>query len=272
LIYPNSDGSWGYRVDSRTDAVSRATVEKVYTLKVTHIAVSAIPIGTPAITATPAAATTVSSVALTTTTTSTLVSPKITGIAPDTGYTGTTVSVTELDGSNFLTGATVQLVKDGNPNIVATGVSVVSANDITCTFAIPSNASVGAWDILVTNTNGYSGSYANGFLVRSNPSVTATTTTAAADTPTVTSISPSSASAMSHSSYTITGTNFDVRATVRLTSSSYPDIPEFMVSATTPTSITVWFDIPQNYAGTWNVVVTNPDKTYGILTGGLIVH
>jgi hypothetical protein len=31
LVYPNSDGSWGYRMDSTTESVSRATIEKVYT-------------------------------------------------------------------------------------------------------------------------------------------------------------------------------------------------------------------------------------------------
>jgi hypothetical protein len=275
LIYPNSDGSWGYRMDSRTDSVSRMTIEKVYTVKVTNIALSSIPIGTPAVTATPVpAATTLSSSTVTpTSATSAASGPKVLGITPDTGYTGTSVAVTGLTGNNFLSGATVQLVNSGSPGIAATGVSVVSASDITCTFAIPSNASVGAWDVQVTNTNGNSGSYANGFIIRSNPSITTTTTAATtAGNLTVTGIAPSAASSNSHSSYTITGTNFVVGATVKLTSSIYPDIRQFQVSATTPTSITVWFDIPQNYTGNWNVVVINPDGTSGTFTGGLTIH
>ena len=93
LIYPNSDGSWGYRVDSRTENVGRATIEKVYTVKVTNIAVSAIPIGTPVTTSTPVpVATTESSTAVTTTaTTSSTAAPGVTGITPNTGYTGTSV-------------------------------------------------------------------------------------------------------------------------------------------------------------------------------------
>ena len=222
LIYPNSDGSWGYRVDSSTENVGRATIEKVYTVKVTNIAVSAIPIGTPVTTSTPVpVATTVSSAAVTTTaTTSSTVAPGVTGITPNTGYTGTSVAVTGISGTNFITGATVQLVKSGNPNIAATGVTVVSANDITCTFAIPSNASVGAWDVQVTNQDGYVGSYANGFLVRSNITATTTTTTTATTTSvTVTAISPSTDSSGTYQSYTITGTNFAYGVTATLKSS-----------------------------------------------------
>src|SRR5512145_3496045 len=33
-IYPNPDGSWGYRMDDKTTIVSRANIEKVYTQKI----------------------------------------------------------------------------------------------------------------------------------------------------------------------------------------------------------------------------------------------
>ena len=274
LIYPNSDGSWGYRVDSSTENVDRVTIEKVYTVKVTNIAVSAIPIGTPVTTSTPVpVATILSSTPVTTTaTTSSTVTPGVTGITPNTGYTGTSVAVTGISGSNFLTGATVQLVNSGNSNIVATGVTVVSANDITCTFAIPSNASVGAWDVQVTNQNGYVGSYKNGFLVRSNSTATTTTTTTPATSVTVTAISPSTSLSGSYQSYTITGTNFAYGVTATLKSSNYGSITASAIGQTTSTSMVAFFSIPPSSGGPWDVVVTNPDATTGTLTAGLTVQ
>jgi hypothetical protein len=277
LIYPNSDGSWGYRMDSSTENVVRATIEKVYTVKVTHVTVSAIPIGTPVTTSTPVpVATTASSTAVTTTaTTSETASPTVKGITPNTGYTGTSVSVTGITGYNFLTGATVQLVKSGNPNIAATGVTVVSASDITCTFAIPSNASVGSWGVQVTNQNGYVGSYANGFLVRSNTAAaTATTTTTATTTSvTVTAISPSTTQSGTYKSYTITGTHFVSNGvTATLKNSNYGSITASTISQTTSTSMIAFFNIPLSEVGPWDVVVTNADGTTGTMSSGLTVN
>jgi hypothetical protein len=73
-------------------------------------------------------------------------SPYISGITPDTGMRGTTVSVTDLAGNNFGVGGapTVKLTRDGQTDIAATNVNVVSDNKITCDFAIPGNAAAGA--------------------------------------------------------------------------------------------------------------------------------
>jgi hypothetical protein len=287
-IYPNSDGSWGYRTDAKTETISRTTLEKVYTEKITNKAVSAIPTKAPVITvattpvtttssSTTATTSTTSSTETTTTSSSTL-APSISDITPDSGYAGTSVAITELKGYNFVTGATVKLVKSDGTDIPATDVTIVSISDITCTFPIPSDATVGSWNIVIKNQDGYSGTYTNGFLVRKNSSATTTTTTTTTSSSTstgnitVTGISPSTYPSNSHSSYTVTGTNFVVGATVKLTSSSHPDISQFMISSTTPTSITVWFDIPQSWTGSYNVVVTNPDGTYGTLNNGLSIN
>ena len=37
IIYPNADGSWGYRKNAITDKETRAVFEKVYTEKITNI-------------------------------------------------------------------------------------------------------------------------------------------------------------------------------------------------------------------------------------------
>jgi hypothetical protein len=283
LVYPNSDGSWGYRMDSMTESVSRATIEKVYTTKVTNKAISSIPIGAPAKTAMTApvttmnAVTTVSGTSTTATTTTSVPTgnPSVSDITPDTGYTGTSVAITQLKGYNFADGATVQLVKSGSTSIPATSVSVVSINDITCTFVIPSNSTVGSWDVVVTNQDGYVGTYANGFLVRQG-SATSTTTTSSSSTSTgnitVTGISPSSVPVYTgYQKFTITGTHFVYGATATLKNSYYPDIPYSQLGGSSSTSIDVFFNVP-TVPATWDVVVTNPDGTYSTLTGGLTTH
>ena len=74
------------------------------------------------------AATTESSDTTTVTaTTTTALAPRITNVDPDKGKTGTTVSITSLQGTNFRTGATVSLKKSGT-TINATEVSFGSAD------------------------------------------------------------------------------------------------------------------------------------------------
>ena len=269
-------GSSWFRMDSSSEPMDRSTLEKIYTEKITNIPVSQVPIGTPVPTATPVPVTTVPvysplpTTATTATTTTSGAAPTIQSISPYYGYAGTSVSITSLAGYNFISGATVQLANSAGQNISATGVSVVSGSTITCTFAIPSNATVGAWDVYVTNPNGYVGKYSNGFVVHQNTAATATTTTSSSG-PTITGISPTFMISPSHTSYTITGTNFIGLPAVSLTNGGQT-IPQYTVASTSSTQIVVYFDIPQNIGGTWNVVVTNPDGTTATLTGGITIH
>jgi hypothetical protein len=82
------------------------------------------------------------------------VDPVVSSITPATGPTGT--SITDLGGSGFFTGATVSF-----SGVAATNVVVVSPTQITCT--VPGGLTIGANDILVTNTTGQtSGTSGNG--------------------------------------------------------------------------------------------------------------
>ncbi len=76
--------------------------------------------------------------------------PVLTGIAPNTGATGSSVPVT-ISGS-FLTGATLIVPAD----ITVSGVTV-GASSITATFAPAANAALGAHSISVTTAGGTSG-------------------------------------------------------------------------------------------------------------------
>ncbi len=91
--------------------------------------------------------------------------PVITSITPDSGRHGRTVAIKKIAGANFQTGATIQLVKSGLPNISGQNVRVVSSGQITGTFTVPSNAKTGYRDLVVRNPDGGTCSLVNGFRV-----------------------------------------------------------------------------------------------------------
>jgi len=165
--------------------------------------------------------------------------PTVTGIAPATGPAagGTAITIT---GTGFLTGATVKL---GGTS--ATGVTVVSATSITATA--PAHAA-GAVSVVVTNTDGQSGTLSNGYTYTS-------------PAPTVTAISPVSGTTAGGTAVTITGTGFLTGATVTLGGTAATNVT--VASATSITATT-----PAHAAGPVNVVVTNTDTQSGTLTNG----
>jgi C1A family cysteine protease len=94
--------------------------------------------------------------------------PTITSITPASGVNTGSVSITNLAGTNFKSGAIVALTRSGQTNIPATGVKVVSSTKITCTFPI-TGKTAGLWNIAVQNTDSQIGIKNNGFTI-TNPS------------------------------------------------------------------------------------------------------
>ena len=47
LIYRNADDTWGYRISAKTETSQRTIMEKVYTVKIAHVAVSSVPTAAP---------------------------------------------------------------------------------------------------------------------------------------------------------------------------------------------------------------------------------
>jgi len=92
--------------------------------------------------------------------------PVPTGITPDTGINSRSAAITDLAGSSFtiIGTTTVTLVRAGQANITATGVTVVDNTQITCTLPI-TGAEAGAWDVVVTNPDGREGVLPGGFTV-----------------------------------------------------------------------------------------------------------
>jgi hypothetical protein len=94
--------------------------------------------------------------------------PTLSGITPSSGVTGTSVSITNLAGTNFsVSGTTVVQLTMGSNTITATSVNVVSSTQITCTFSL-AGAATGAWNVVMTNPDGQTATLSSGFTVTSN--------------------------------------------------------------------------------------------------------
>jgi hypothetical protein len=280
-IYPNSDGSWGHRIDTSTAKVSRSIIEQVYTEKVRNIAVSAVPIGTPTTAATVAATSTIETTTETTTATTTTPgnpAPVVKDITPFIGTSGNTVSITDLEGLNFISGANVTLEKSGESSITATDVSVSSSTKITCTFVIPSGTATGQWNVVVTNPDGQSHSYTNLFTIYKGDTTATTTTTGtttAAGIVTLYSVSPSvvtTGGGAGFQNIVVTGTNLSSGANLKLVGSSHTLIGTgYYVPNTQQAQAS--FDIPAGSTDTYTIsVVDSSGNVLGSLTNGFKIQ
>ena len=228
---------------------------------------SITPPGTPSPT-TPISTTMTTRVPTTSVTTTAIpvTSPAIRDIIPGEGTAGSTISITDLDGSNFQSGATVTLVKSGYRNITATNVNVWSSSRITCTFSLPSSIDSGSWDVVVTNPDGQYGISTNLFIIRA--SVTPTETTIPAGGIGIASITPQfAASSNSTVDILVFGSNFQNNIAAKLNRSGRADIPAYRtyVLDITRTQVRCYFNIPSGSRGTWSLILTNPDGTTGFL-------
>jgi hypothetical protein len=165
-------------------------------------------------------------------------SPAPTSISPTSGTTSGGTPVT-ISGTNFASGATVTFGATAATNVV-----VVTSTTITATT--PAHAA-GAVSVVVTNSNGQSGTLTNGYTYTASPAPT--------------SISPTSGTTSGGTPVTISGTNFASGATVTFGATAATNV--VVVSSTTITATT-----PAHAAGAVNVVVTNSNGQSGTLTNG----
>jgi hypothetical protein len=167
--------------------------------------------------------------------------PTVSSISPTSGSGAGGTAVT-IAGTGFLSGAKVSL-----GGTTATGVNVVSSTSITATTVQHSSGSV---NVVVTNSDGQTGTLNNGYSYSpANPA------------PTVSGISPTTGIASGGTTVSITGTGFLSGATVLFGSSSASGVN--VVSSTSITATT-----RAHSAGSVNVVVTNTDGQHDTLTNG----
>ncbi|HWQ65749.1 MAG TPA: IPT/TIG domain-containing protein, partial [Methanospirillum sp.] len=176
--------------------------------------------------------------------------PTVTAITPATAVNTSSAAITDLQGTNFQSGATVALTKTGYANIVATGVIVTSASQITCTLPI-TGAPAGQWNIVVTNQDTQTGTLNNGFIITALAPLT------------VTGITPSSAPITGPVTITnLAGTNFETGATVTLTQLGSAPISATGITVISPSQISCTIPITGAKGGLYDLTVQNPGGTF----------
>lgn len=188
-----------------------------------------------------------------------VLAPVVTAITPSSAQNTGPVNIINLAGANFAAGAAIKLSKSGQTGIIATNAVVVSATRITCTFDL-TGAAGGAWDVIVTNPDGRSGTLPGAFTV-SFPA------------PTVISIAPKTGAnnaAVNISS--LVGANFRAGAKVKLSKTGETDIIASNIVVVSATQISCQFDLTGKTAGFWDIVVTNDDNQSATLAQGFAVE
>ena len=100
-------------------------------------------------------------------------SPTMISISPNTATNTSAMSITNLAGIYFLSGATAKLTKTGETDIEATNVSVVSSTQIVCDFDLIGKT-LGVWDVVVINPDFQSATLPGGFTITDGVSPTVT--------------------------------------------------------------------------------------------------
>lgn len=173
--------------------------------------------------------------------------PTISGITPSNGYNSSSISITAISGTGFSTGTapTVVLMKSGQTNITATGLTV-TATSIACTVDI-TNKQAGTWTVVVTNPDGQAATY-SGFEIKSSSAAV-----------TLTSISPSTAQTNTTVSITsLAGTGFIASPLPQMyLKKAYTNDIYGAVSSATTTSIVGTFNLTNRVPGSYEVCVIN---------------
>ncbi|MBI2605013.1 MAG: IPT/TIG domain-containing protein [Deltaproteobacteria bacterium] len=164
--------------------------------------------------------------------------PAITSRAPTNGKLagGNTITLT---GTGYLAGATATI-----GGLTCASPAVVSATSFTC--AVPANVA-GSYDIVLTNADTQSVTFTGGYTY--NPF------------PTLASVNPTNGKLAAGTSLTLTGTGFISGATVTVGGTA-------CTSPSVTNSTTMTCAAPAKAAGTYSIIVTNPDtQASNTLTG-----
>jgi len=184
--------------------------------------------------------------------------PVVSGIVPAEGITGSTVTVTDLSGLNFLPHSTAVLNRTGSPNINLTVTGTTTPTRMTGTLNL-AGAGVGLWDVTVTNPDGGMGTKSELFWIK-YPSA-----------PGVSGFVPVFGTRGTTISIGVAGNYFQNGVAVKLTRGT--SVINAVVSSVTQTRINGAITIPSNApTGDWDLIVTNNDGQSDNMLGALTVE
>lgn len=192
----------------------------------------------------------------------TILAPTVVNSNPISGLADSTLQI-EFSGMGIDTepgiNPVLKLVKAGQSDIVGTAyVKVIDYQTVSATFDL-TGAAIGYWSLVVINMDGQFGSFGDevstGFYV--NPAL---------PSPVITGINPGFGINLGVTNIlSVTGSNFQNGAVVKLTKTAEADIPSAppFVFTDVNTLSNGAFDLNGKTLGWWNVVVINPDLKTG---------
>jgi hypothetical protein len=229
---------------------------------ITAVAPSAATAGTVDVSVTTPAGTSVTSPAGKFTYIIVTIPLNVTGMNPSSGVAGETLSGVTITGKGFVTGTTpsVWLAKNGEDNINATEVVVLSPTQMSCTIQLTPYISTlpGKWDLYVANADGQTATRTAAFTMTNPP-------------PTITSIVPSSGqNGTVIDIIKVTGTNFGFGSNPKiwLTKSGQGNITASDIHIYGTTQLSFRLNIPDSAeAGNWDLWVQSEDGQTGAYLG-----
>lgn len=184
--------------------------------------------------------------------------PTLTAVDPKTGLNSEILTL-NLSGTNFRTGAKVELIAP-DQKIIASKVKVISgtqiAAEVDLTHFLP-----GSYDLKLINDDGKAAMLTGGFTIAERQLVK----------PSISAIVPNEGYNNGILATEIYGENFDPGASVKLVGAEGEEIPGIDIIAKNAREISCSFDLNQEQAGSYDVVVINPDGFESILPSGLMV-
>jgi uncharacterized repeat protein (TIGR01451 family) len=187
--------------------------------------------------------------------------PKVISISPSTGEAGSTLRTVIVRGDQFRKGAKVTLKQSELNTIVPSRISVDGKGKISFSLSIPKNSPEGAYDVVVTDTDGQYGTLAGAFTV------------VAPKAPVVGQISPATGEAgKTMKNLQVSGDNFKSGAVVMLKMAGQHDIVLSGVIVKDAHRITGTLSLPiGTKSGAWDLVVSNPDGKSSVKSAAFTV-
>jgi outer membrane protein OmpA-like peptidoglycan-associated protein len=182
--------------------------------------------------------------------------PTVTSVFPNSGTSNGPVHVV-VNGDKFDKKATVELAMQGQENIDASDVQVISPNKIECSFDLK-DRQVGKWDLIIHNKLIKSATLKEGFMIT-------------APAPRVKMIAPERAYNSTTVKVEINGSSFKPGAEVMLINKQM-NIGAANVTVVSDSLITCELNLNGAALGVYDVKVFNGDGAFGTLANGFIVE
>ncbi len=175
----------------------------------------------------------------------------VSGTSPSSLGQGASNQTVAINGSGFVNGGALNVVFSGG-GVAANSTTFGSSTQVNVNVTVGPGAATGARDVVLTNGDGNTATGSGVFTVNPAPTV-ASAGTATANTP--------------GTSVQITGSGFANRASVTFGGAGAPAVTNTVWNDSSTLTVTM----DTNGAGTYDVIVTNPDQGQGTLGGGLTV-